>query len=280
MFKTRRLLVEQLSEAFLNQTVDDFDSLVEWVAAVLPASVQPSALEASLHSWAGVLMTADAIATLAHRLAGNLHRLKAGKSVHAWVVQRHREWVPAQIMAVHREPLAGEKGVTLTFRIMAGTSCTMQVTKWRSLRWMFHYAKHMGFSRRSTSGRTSGLPYQVPEQYVTLRLALLIEPALSKQQPDFHYVDVTSTMRAWNRAQLRRRLRLDTTFKCREGYASDVPCHRCWRGYTSCPAGTHRLDYVFKTCAGCNTAEAAFDLDIDKELCIVCSYAKQHRKER
>ncbi len=279
MFKTRRRLIEQLSEAFLDQTVDDFGLLLERAAAALPGSVQPPALEASLHSWAGVLMDAAHIELLAHRLAGNVHRLKAGKAVHAWTVQRRREWVPVQVMASRREPSFGVNGVLLSLKVMAGSSCAMRIEKWRSLRWMYHYARHMGFSRLSASGRSGGLPYQVPEQYVTLRLAVLIEPALSSRQPDFHFSDVSPSMRDWNRAQLRRRLRLDGSFRCREGYPANVPCHRCWRGYSSCPVGTHRLDYVFGHCARCDDGEAAFDHEVSKELCVACSYAQRHNKE-
>lgn len=235
-----------------------------------PAARQP-ALEDTLQQVAGSVLTAPAIEELAHRLAGNVHRLRQNKPAYPWTVQRFREWVPAQIMSVRRvtRRRSNENGAVLTFKVMAGTSCPLLIEKWRSLRWLFHSARTLGFTRRAVRGQPTAHPYAVPEQYTTLRLALLIEPTLSSRGPDFFYTQVTSGLRDWNRRQLRRRARLDG-FTCREDYPATLPCHRCWRGYTSCPAGTHRADYTFAFCAGCQQADAPFDPDLKSAVCVVC----------
>lgn len=239
-------------------------------------------VEASLYHLIDVPMTGAVIAETAHRLAGNVHRLKARKTVQPWAVQRFSEWVPVQVMSVRRQPARnGDHGALLSLKVMAGTSCPMLLEKWRSLRWLFHFARHVGFSRRFSHGQPGKLPYAVPEQYTTLRLAVLIEPVLSLQKPDFRVVDVSDSLKKWNRSQLLRRARLDPAFKCREGYDRSVPCHRCWRGYESCPAGTHRADLAFGPCKGCGEGDAAFDPDQNLDLCINCHYkaTHSHRKE-
>lgn len=254
MFKLRKALIEELT-AFKGDRVHEISIIVDAVAEVLPKRILRETLEESLRGLVSLVLTEELITTTAHRLAGNVKRLGACRAAPVWACQRFAEWVPVQIVSVCRRTAnvrgsGKQHGADLRLKIMAGTSCPLLISKWKSVRWLYHFASKMGFSRRFNHGHSGQFPYQVPEQYTSLRMAVLIEPKLSVGAPGFVNVATTAALRQWNLGVIKRRLRLDG-FKCPENNPPAVPCHRCWRGYVSCPAGTHRLDFTRGECVRC-----------------------------
>ncbi len=271
MFKLRAKLIEELS-VYENSRVDDVTDIVDAVFDVLPDQVPYDVVVDSLRHLISHTLTKEMINNVSHRIAGNLRRLKAGRSAPPWVCQRFGEWVPVQILAAQRRNMRsrnhGDKvGAELTLKIMTGTCCPLIITKWRSLRWLFHFSTKMGFSKRSQTGRANQFPYLVPEQYTSLRMAVWLDPQLSRELPGFRTVDVPASLRLWNKSVLKKRARID--FTCMENYPTTVPCHRCWRGYESCPVATHRRDFVEGKCPRCSKTDQLLDLD-QGGVCQLC----------
>lgn len=235
----------------------------------------------SIRAEAGRVLDAETLVALAHRLAGNLARLASCRPVPPWHVQRFPEWVPVQVLGCARARGGkGQMGALFRFKVMAGTPCPRVVLQWWSNRRCLYHARDFGLAVGRARGKTPRLPYEAPEQFATLRLAALIDPALSRAEPAFAEVKFPAgrSIAGWNRTQLRRRLRLG--FACPEGYPDDFPCHRCHRGYRSCPAGTHRDDYVERPCPLCGLPDAVWDPESPFEGCVDCATYKAYHPHK
>jgi hypothetical protein len=249
----------------------EFKRFVGIVAEKLPRTVDLDTLEESLAFDAGRIFDEQTIRTLAHRIMGNLPRLSNRQPVLPWTRQPIAEWVPTQILDCRRwTTKEGRPGALFACKFMAGTPCPRIVTRWWSLKQCAFYSRGFGFAR-PRSGRDPGdkrFFYIVPEQLVTLRFQALIDPQLSREDPAFAEVEFPKGVNflGWNKAQIRRRARIG--FDCPLGH--DLSCQRCWKGYVSCPAGTHRVDYVKRPCPVCQKQDAWFDPDSPAKACVNC----------
>lgn len=232
----------------------------------------------SLAPAAGETMTDELADTLAWRLAGNMKRLTLGFPALPWRINATPEWVPAQVMrAVKAKGFNNKAGYTLSFKILAGRPASLTVTKFWSVKFCRYVARTLGFSTRVPGEFSKRLPtylYHTPVELVTLRMELLIDSEFCRDgEPGFDKIACKGALLDWNRGQMRLRDRILPDCQCPRNHPSTVPCHRCPVGYANCPAGTHRLDYVFKSCPTCKEAQAAFDPELPGESCLRCTEA-------
>jgi hypothetical protein len=276
IIRRRDELVEILKFEYRNKVVrgEDFQRFVdiceEAVERFVKKPHRPTLID-SLRHLAGVKLDEKLIADTAHRLMGNLHRIRYRRKVVPWHGQRFYEWVPVQVMAVRRAKNdRGEVGATLTLKFMAGSPCPLIVLQWWSMRRCRYVSRDFGFSRPvgPLAAHPARYPYVVPEQLVTLRFMGLIDPTKSIKEPVICEINSAPSTRKWNIAQLKRRIR--DGFQCPKRYPLDFECHHCPIGYVHCPAATHRLDYETKPCPKCNKDDAVWNPELPVNMCIDC----------
>jgi hypothetical protein len=144
------------------------------------------------------------------------------------------------------------------------------------------YANGFCFSRRlyAADPRPLKYPYGFPEQFVGLRLALLVEPDLSTTDPVFSEAKWPASADDWNKEHLKRRFRVDRDYTCPEGKPQSFPCHFCSTGFLKCPAATHMHDWYQGRCNACDKNDAYFDPDISRELCVDCFIKEVYRASK
>ena len=280
----RTKMREHLVPDYLNKVCEGekFRIFVDDVAGMLPKSVNKDRVHDSLRHLAGEKLTKKVLDISCWRLAGNISNLKGKEPVGPWTCQPKEEWVPAQIMAAcRRRGGKGKLGWYYTFQILAGRSCTMRIQQFWSQRFCGYMARHLGFQMYPPSDRSTRPAerlYRHATEFVTLRLALYIEPKLSRTEPGFKATDVTPQLLEWNREQLKYRDRVQKGYTCPRGYSAAVKCFQCAAGYSTCRAGTHRADYQVEYCTFCMTDNAPYDPDISTEMCINCYDARAIRR--
>lgn len=257
-----------------------FDAFVTLVREALGARLRDDVVAESVRGDVATL-TPDTLRTMAHRLAGNVVRLRQGRPALPWTAQRWREWVPVQVMAVRRSRSGkGKLGVDVVMKYLAGTPCPLVVTDWWSLSRCRFYAKGFGFSRSHREGRPAASVFVAPEQLVTLRFVGMVDPDASEGEPRVTKLRFASgaAVAGWNRAQLRRRGRVG--FPCPAGFPVTFPCHACHVGYEQCPAATHRKTFTEGACRSCGRADALFDPESASLVCVTCTRFKAHHPNR
>lgn len=266
---------------------EDFEDFARCAHAEMPR-VPFAAVYASLQAFAGQELTPKMGDEAAWRLAGNLPRLKKGTPVYPWKGQIEAESVP---MVIERVNLATRilkrdskeehvRGAWVTFFILGGLPAGRRVTRF----WSWKYAKSVksliGFSKwdRSlyTDDRTrlrTNFPLVDMRQLVQMRIFAGIEADLDPAGPKLigDEVRATPSMIEHNHVLFRRRLRQDG-FEC--PMAWDRECYRCPKGYETCPAACHRLDFVGRTCPACQEANQPFDPESPLTICVNCAAAK------
>lgn len=272
LLKLQKLLEQALQIDYLHKILvgSEFDALIDLVCEVVPTKLNKDIVRASLLDLAGKPITANAITQASWRIAGNTPRLKEGHPVPAWHVQRMMEYVPAQIVSCQLQKNArGNIGALYGFRILAGTPSGLLSFKWWSLKVIRFLSRKFGYSG-FRSRDLPKFPYSAPEQLVGLRLLLLIHPDYCDKLPGFDKVTFKPSLSEWNLKVLRRRNRTMPGFVCKAKRTIMQPCHTCNLGFLSCPAGTHRADWIKRECPGCN-AVAWFDPDRASTKCIACT---------
>jgi len=168
------------------------------------------------------------------RLAGNVDLLRAGTAVPPWNMQREKEWMPVQIQAYQEGTNnRGAPGGHFRMRVMAGTACPLQLSKFWTKRFCRYIAvKVLGYSKRSGNAPLSHI-----SELVSLRLWVQIDPELCRPGlPGFEHVGMTAGLKKWNHELIKKRFRQG--FLC--PYSFDHHCYQCAIGYERCPAATHR----------------------------------------
>lgn len=254
--------------------------LIELCCEVMPASVHGPTLADSLRNLAGTTLTREVWAETAHRLAGNVPRLAARRSVGPWLVQRGFEWVPVQITASYpSRGSRGKLGALMTMKILAGTPCPRVMQKWWSFARCRYLARFLGFTRLRGRAGTSRYPFTAVEHLVGMYLYVLIDPDLSGEEPDFYFTRFPTAVVSRNRELIKRRARIDKGYTCPLDHPSSFHCQRCWMGYLECPAGTHRKNYEEGPCSACRRERAYFDPE-RPGACVECqNQAAMSRKE-
>lgn len=251
-----------------------FNQFVSTVWSHLPEPTPRSAVRQSLMSLVGQDFTRDSLNEMAWRLAGNVDKLRDGKTVSKWVSQASDEVVPVQIIESYPTVTRfGEFATKFVVRVLAGTPCPMILdTVWNSSRCRYRSA-HLGFS--APWGK---YPYKHPAQFVGLRMHVLLEAAKSGAKPYFELgiEEEPNSIIAYNRKLLVARARLPGGFECPQGF--DHPCHLCPIGYRDCPAACHPLTYESRVCPRCGD-EQWFDPARKKQKhCIECHF--EHLKDK
>jgi hypothetical protein len=273
---------EHLLPDFVNKVCEgeQFEIFVDEVVSLLPKSVRKHLVFDSLRHLAGEKLTRKVLDDNCWRLAGNLDTLKRDKPAGVWSYQADPEWVPAQIMSTcRRRGGRGNRqlGWYFAFQILAGRSCSLRIQQFWSQKFCSYIAADLGFRMfppSERSGRPAERLYRNPTEFVTLRLALLIEPELSREVPGFKKTDITGQLKDWNIDQLKCRDRVQPGYTCPRGYSPAIKCFQCAAGYSSCRAGTHRADYTLEYCPECSTDNAPFDADISDSMCVNCYDAR------
>lgn len=262
---------------------DKFDELVDALCYPLPSSVIRETVYDSVQELAGEKLTARKLWDTSFRLAANLPRLRRNTPVPMWTMQRDIEWVPVQAVKAKRAKSKGraaKKGFNFTFQILAGTACPLRTNKfwtdgfcWKLVR------EEVGFVKRTRppkSGNPVERMFSSPRELVGLRLMALLHPDESTTaQPGFDKIDITPSLLKYNHEVMDKRDRLKPGYDCPKGFGLEVECHRCYAGYTTCPAGTHRLDYQFDYCHGCGHGEMPFDYEQSQDVCLTCFERRQ-----
>ena len=271
-----------VGEEFLGKTPTGtkFARLVSLVREILPGDIDFNTLEDSLRHLAGTRIDEKLLDDFCWRMAGNTRRLKEYRSVPPWHVQKLPEWVPVQVVSARRQRnTKGAVGALMGFRVLAGTSCPKIVYKWWSQKMARFLSQDFGFTRQR--GNEPGrFPYAHPEQLVSLRHYVMIDPAECDKEPGFSKVAFSGSMKEWNKNTLVARFRADRDFYCQmEKSAEELPCHRCPLGYVTCRAATHRKDWVQKPCTHCSRADAWFDPEIAGDKCVECVIADVYKRD-
>ncbi len=220
------------------------------IIATLPAGIELSTIFSSIQLFAGSQITQPILKDLAWRLAGNIDSLKEGRVLKSWTVSAEPEWVPVQITSakyIRKKKDLYDKGVPAylyKMTILAGSPCTLTMTRAWTVKACRLYARELGFT--SNNGN---FPYSNPQEFVSLRfMAEITKERCRDNQPGFDRIKVTSALKNWNRSIMRMRMR--DTFTCPENY--EIPCYLCWHGYNSCPAACRKIDLERRSCNGCN----------------------------
>lgn len=245
------------------------------VAAQLPKSVKKKALYTSLTPLAGEKLTPELLLSACWRLAGNLHLLRHGLPIHPWNRQAAPEWVPMQIVRASRaRNRKQDLGWNFSFQVMAGGCCPMVLSQFWRERFCWFVARTMGFDRRRPPRYPKHPPQHAMQhctELISLRLYGLIDPELCGREPAFHKVKMTPLCLKWNHRIMDLRDRLKPGCQCPFNMPESLPCHLCPKGYRSCPAAVHRLDYIPGSCTSCLRTNAPFDPESASEVCVNCT---------
>jgi hypothetical protein len=241
------------------------DELVGRVVQLLPDDVSHDTVFESLRYLSGQQLTDNTSLVAAWRIAGNVQRLRSDVPAPPWATQAEREWTPVEFIA--GKPYRNQYnklGTLFSFRVMAGSPCPMKIQAFWSDALCRAMARRIGFSAPWYS-----YPYRHPMEFVRLRCVVLIEPRLSRVEPQFRDLLETqpSSIVTHNRKILKVRKHIQ---RCPHGWTHS--CHKCVVGYQQCVGGVHRLDYVKRACLVCGQ-EDYFDDDLATDRCINC----QHR---
>lgn len=263
---------------------DDFNKLVDLLWSHMPSKVVREVVYESVRYLAGTKLTYKIVDDLCWRLAGNLERLGQRRAVPTWKRQQYYEWVPAQITKVKLRR-GGRQGAQLghdvTFKILAGTSCALEVKQW----WSFKKSRYLA---RVRDEKGHGFSFSKPprdsdqislhlflnaRQFVALRCLLLIDPTLCDDDgPGFKELAFSATFSAWNLQQHKQRARVEPQYTCPFEFGQQHHCFNCPVGLDQCPAAVHNKTYRFKPCKQCQNEEAFFDPEERvSKVCVDCT---------
>lgn len=266
---------------------EQFEDMVDAFCEHMPSSVLRETVYDSVQDLAGERLTTLKLWSTAYRLAANLPRLRRNTPVPTWTMQRDIEWVPAQVISAKRGRSKGRArklGTHFKFQILAGTACPNYTSAFWTDSFVWALVREpVGFSKRNRVPK-SGAPlersFQSPNELVNMRLMLLLEPEHSDSvQPGFEKIDITPSLLKHNHDLMDKRDRIKPGYRCPQGFGPDVACHRCYAGYTTCPAGTHPTDYTFDYCSECGQGNVAFDKTLSKHCCLHCFEKRQTERK-
>lgn len=262
---------------------ENYERLLDLLQEGVSRRMHRPTLWDSVRSTAGETMTHEVADELAWRIAGNAKRIHDRYTVPPWHIQRLTELAPLQITACKRARNARHKlGAMFTCRVLAGTAASMILMKFWTLKQCRYFAHGFGFSKRPRLGSPTRprYPYAAPEMLVGLRFGALFDPEKSGASgPGFSQLWFPKYIVEWNQRLLKKRCRVRVS-DCPARQPPSRPCHRCDAGYETCPAGTHRKNWVCKPCTRCGAAEAYFDPELDAKACIDCFVMSVYRQKK
>ncbi len=244
---------------------ESYESLVLDTLSVLPPDVAMETVHSSLQHLAGKALSEKDIKTFAWRLAANLPKLKAGKAIRPWTIQKELEWVVVQVASAllceHKKQLAYE----YTLVALTGSVASTQFTKVWTIKFLSFMNRELGFT-----APWGEYPFTNGLEIVGLRFLIELDPAVCRDKLVFDKVKVNSSSLNWNKSLIKMRNR--DGFACPENYST--PCYLCWKGYASCPAACRPVDLKQKYCSLCENDSAWIDEEISKDVCVECFRVK------
>lgn len=269
--KRRDAIVERVLRPQFGQAVNP-ELLAQSIRSILPAGITHDAVFESVRYLAGRTLNDLDSVRLAWRLAGNIPTLRAGIAVVPWAMQRADEWVPLQIIKIHKTRNSKDKlGYDVTSRALAGSPCPLKISSFWSVRVIRLVSIKVGFSRYGGK-----YPFGVASDLVGLRFYGLIEAARSRGRPEFHEIECSDSMIQWNRDYVLK-LRMRVGQKCPAGFHHK--CYLCAYGYDRCSAATHPVTFTLGFCAGCNQSDVPFDPEDQSPHCVNCAAIARLRKK-
>lgn len=271
MFKRRKKLMD-ISLLFVGYrlTADRFEALVRSVARLLKVPEDPVRL--SLLSLAGKRWTEEQLQVSLHRLAANWKTLFEGKPVYPWVQQTRLEWAAVQVLRVFPKLTSkGKPGAKIRLRFLTGTPAGKVINRWFSLKECRQIARRIGFSRPPSvfSREPVKYLYRMPDDLVTLRFFVQLEPALSSEIPGFRTTGTNASVKSWNSEQLRHRFRSSPRYPCPRELPRSFPCRNCSASLADCRASTHGEIWKVIDCSVCRKAQVLAYPE-DTAICVRC----------
>lgn len=243
----------------------DFDEFVGCVYRKLPKSIPFDSVYSSCLHLAGEELTAERLAKISWRLAGNIPKLKSGHAVTPWSGVDRPEWVPVQVLSADFDvSKRGKFGATLRMRVLAGSPCTEELSKFWTTAYCHTFAARMGFSRFPSGPH----PFEDVRELVNLRFYIEIAPHTPKLE--FEHLQVPGTSRNWNLKYIRRRSRVG--WSCPEKKPDSLPCFRCNVGQDRCPVSVHPSTYIRRECFEC--CKPAWFENQEALICVDCTNKK------
>lgn len=234
------------------------------VFAVLPQTVSRDAVFESLRLLAGTTLNYREALAFAWRLGGNIHRLSAGETVHAWTQQLVDEWAPIQINTVEPFIRKNKPGYLLHCVVLAGSPCPVKFTQFVSRPASTAIARSCGFT-----SRRGKRPFFYPEYLTSLVFYGLIDAVKSDVKPRFTKVRHSAAAKSCNKQLLDIRYR---TVPCVRNYQHE--CRHCVLGYDECPAAIRKVALRLQPCNRC-AKETYFELRSFGYCCIVCGQQEE-----
>jgi hypothetical protein len=204
----------------------------------------------------------DALAErLSIMLAGNVPLLRAGMvpEVRPDIV----EWAMVEVVDSrwHRTAVKKLSGGVLSLLVWTGSAAGRVIEQFFTNTAMNRLAREIGMVPKR--------PYKHVHYRELVRMKFMAQLEVSDSIVIQQYKDKPS-LKARNRH--RRVSRSDKTGCI---FESELPCHFCPKGYEVCVNGTHRKDFVKKSCY--NGHDGWFDPSGRESLCLACIAHKQWR---
>lgn len=272
VIKRRQKIIDHVDE-YIGVTLvgHHFEGFVTSLHETLPHTLYKSIYE-SVRNLAGQELDEKTLKDTAWRLAGNIETLQQGSYVPTWSVQLQEEWVPLQITNVEMTKYRGEVKARVTFKVLAGSPCPMDIVQ----TWSYNVCSVVATQHLGFSPSFGDFPYRHFKDLVSMQFHGEITPErCTDGKPGFHAMKGTSATIANNRAIMKMRQRLN--FVCMEGYEPTVECRLCWRGYESCPAACRPRDLVAKHCPTCK--EESWFEPTDGSSCISCTVKRKSNED-
>lgn len=258
-----RVFVGRLNEIMHGQMLL---AAVRDLQRAIPAANRDAVAE-TLRVYVGEVLTEELCVQLCWRIAGNIDKLKRGLPVRPWAGQAVSEWMPLQLTRIRAVRRFGDVTNECTFKVLAGSACPMQLTRFMSRGALKYIASKVGFSRLS-----GAYPYRHVEDLTGLRLLGQFTAAdIRDNQPSFREIACPTSMAKWNRDHYisvrTRKLPCPSKF--------NHTCAKCAYGTDRCAYAVHPVTYMLGHCLECSNQSAVFDPSDAGSLCVEC--AAKHR---
>lgn len=264
-----------------------FQQCVSAIASVLPSGIATPAIAGSLTRFAGSTLTRDDCDLIAKRLAGNLEQLRAARPVLSWFSPQQPEWVLAEILEIKVVNYRGSRCNKLTFDVITGSCAGYESQAF----WSFNKLSVLAVKTQENDTHGFGLvsarftksgdlrskyAFKDYRQLIGLHCYLLLDPARSKETPEFYTVGHTAGTSAYNRRLLKRRTRelspciLDATIS--------YDCYACSAGRNKCSLAVRPLTHKRKVCVSCKQVGLVDPNDTEyTDVCMSCTFKLRTR---
>lgn len=248
----------------------------------------------SLLNLAGRQLSVSLADELAWRIAGNLHRLRAGEPVPPWPTRVEREWSTVEVYRVRhgdrlvrprsdvqelradQRGLVKQRGILIWLKFLTGLPAGIISQRFWSPDYYEPRKQVFGFDRwnrekhtRVVSSRVSW-PFLDPQEFHGMRFAALVDPEKCRDGL-IAVEEIQSSSAALTRNRNLMTLRMREEYRCPLNYTtSQRECHACEAGMDICKAACRRQTLVNGDCAGCKKTGVQLDPEAGN-VCLRCA---------